>query len=499
MVAFVEIVMCILLAAVLVLLCVLLYNYGKIVKTLRGLECFLSNHNDGNNAPVNDSTEIEGKSEPEVESEPEVGSEPEDDDDKNGEDAPSEPAAITPKPIKLAEEKTKRERVIEAISIRGEEVREEDLDRVMEELSVFFDDFANKDYFSDLSSNDYYRFVDLRKNPETRVVVLGDIHCDYLSLAAALLKLSVSDYDYFEKAYFVFLGDYLDRGDNLFEPLLLLMDLKRILGDRMIMLKGNHESIAYEEQNQELKSRVRPHESSDCLNRYCKSNLNFLKQFAVFYSTLPTYVYVKTDDRNVLLTHAAIPRDVFLEKICFTEADGSLGFNENVPVSERLTLRNRVFKDMIWGDPSKYEEKIQVEGRFEFGSKQFDRWVSRNHIGLLLRSHEEASFGYEAMFDGRLYTLFSTGGQKNPQTGYPNVEPAMGIVQNKSFDIENSFLYRIRKTDGSMLNVNLMTKQQMTKKQIEQYKLGNEFVCDKTKAKMIRGIFKKLCSDEAQQ
>ena len=487
MVAHVEIVLCLLLAAVLVILSVLLYKCGKIVEILRGLEPFLSKGNDGDDVPDDDLKETQ------------VKSETEDDDDKNGEDAPVEPVAPTPEPVKPLAEKTKRERVIEAISLRGKEVREEDVDRVMEELSSFFVDFVNKDYFSDLSSSDYYRFVDLRENPETRVVVLGDIHCDYLSLAAALLKLSVSDYDYFEKAYFVFLGDYLDRGGNLFEPLLLLMDLKRILGERMIMLKGNHESIDYEDKNQELKSRVMPHESSDCLNQYCKSNLDFLKQFAVFYSTLPTYVYVKTDDRNVLLTHAAIPRDIFLEKICFAEDDGSLHFAENVTEDERLQMRNRVFKDMIWGDPSKYEEKYQVEGRFEFGSKQFDRWVSRSHIGLLLRSHEEASFGYEAMFDGRLYTLFSTGGQQNPQTGYPNVEPAIGIVQNKSFDIENSFLYRIRESDGSLACVNLMSKQGLTKKQLEPYKLGDEFVCDKVKGKAIREIFKKLCSDEAQQ
>ena len=175
MVIYIEIALCLLLAAVLVLLSVLLYKFGEIAKSLRELKQSLSNDNDLDNV-LDEGTQDK--------------SETEDDDDKHRENAP--------KSVKPTREKTKKERVIEAISLRGEEVGEEDIDRVMEELSGFFVDFAHKDYFSDLSSNNYYRFVDLRKNPETCVVVLGDIHCDYLSLAAALLKLSVSDYDYFE-------------------------------------------------------------------------------------------------------------------------------------------------------------------------------------------------------------------------------------------------------------------------------------------------------------
>lgn len=392
-----------------------------------------------------------------------------------------------------------KEKVLAAICNRKKEVMEEDLYEVMKELETYFSDFANGNYFEDLKSNDYYGFIDLRKNTDQRIVVLGDIHCDYTSLAAALLKLSVSDYDYFGKACFVFLGDYMDRGGVLFETLLLLMDLKRILGDRMIMLKGNHESIEYNDEKQEMKPRVKPHETVDCLNQFCKSNKKFMKRFADFYGTLPTYVYVKTNNRNMLLTHASIPRDVFIQQIRFDENDGSLAFESDVQENNRLAIRNRVFKDMIWGDPSKYEEKIQVDGRFEFGSKQFDRWMSRNHIDLLLRSHEEARFGYEPMFGKRLYTLFSTGGEQNPQTGYPNVEPAMGIIRNDSLDIENSFLYKIRKSEGGLMYVNLLTKQKYTEKQIEHYKMGDEFVCTKQQCSPIREILKMFCADNAQE
>ena len=146
---------------------------------------------------------------------------------------------------------------------------------------------------------------------------------------------------------------------------------------------------------------------------------------------------------------------------------------------------------MIWGDPSNYEEKMQTEGRFEFGSKQFDRFANRNQIGLLFRSHEEEPHGYKPFFENRLYTIFSTGGMDNCQTGYPAVEPAFAVIQNERFFIEHSFVYRIIK-DRIPIIVNLFNKQKYIDKQQEGLNLDKEFECDEEKGAQIRSIFKKV-------
>ena len=159
------------------------------------------------------------------------------------ETSPSEPVKQESAEEATKGEISKKEMALKAVINRGIEIQPEDLPRVEEEMIAYFDECKNEDYFNDIDSNNYYQFLDIREQPDIRVVIIGDVHCDYKSLAAVMLKLSVSEYDYFEKAYFVFLGDYLDRGCALFEPLLLLMDLKRILGDRLIMLRGNHELI----------------------------------------------------------------------------------------------------------------------------------------------------------------------------------------------------------------------------------------------------------------
>ena len=326
----------------------------------------------------------------------------------------------------------KKQEVLNVI-MKRREVVEEDLPMVMKELSSHFSHYPSRYWAEDLSDHSYYRLLDLRKEPSTRVVVIGDIHCDYYSLSAILLKLSIAQYDYFGKAYFVFLGDYLDRGTCLFEPLLLLKDLKEILGDRMIMLKGNHESISYDAEKQTLKAFVRPNDSCECLKQYCSDSPEFLKAFADYYRKLPTYVYLKTQGKNILLTHASIPRDIFLNTFKFAEEDGRIQFETTIPEGDRLVKRKAILKDMIWGDPKDYDEKMQVEGRFEFGRKQFERFYVHNRIDLILRSHEEASLGYKSFFNNRVFTIFSTGGDKNPQTGYPETEPAFAIIRREAF------------------------------------------------------------------
>jgi len=389
---------------------------------------------------------------------------------------------------------SKKEMVLKAVINRGVEIQPEDLPRVEEEMLSYFDEFKNEDYFKDLTSAGYYKLLDLRERGDVRVVVIGDVHCDYKSLAAILLKLSVSEYDYFENAYFVFLGDYLDRGCALFEPLLLLMDLKRILGDRLIMLRGNHEMIEYDEEKQELSGKVLPLDSVPCLNEYCIGNKPFLKSFADFYRTLPTYVYLKTAEQNILLTHGAIPKQVFIDVFRYDEETGAIVFADEELTKlniNQLHARNQILTDMIWGDPSSDLEKYQVNGRFEFGSKQFEAYAQKNNLNRVFRSHEPVDDGFESFFGGSVCTVFSTGGAMNEQTGYPEVEPAFAVIGANGYCcIENSYLYHVFIEDEVDVCCNLYSGKTLKRKEAKNYSMHPEFYCTDEKATQIGSLFK---------
>ena len=411
---------------------------------------------------------------------------------------------------------SKKEQVINAVLRRGKAANTDDLPKIEKEMTAFFDEYKNADYFRDYSSDAYFRLLDFSDTPEARVVVVGDIHCDYNSLAAILLKLSVSNYDYFEKAIFVFMGDYLDRGTAMFEPLLLLMDLKRILGDRLIMLRGNHELINYNEETEELESQVIPQDSCPVLNDYCGDDKAFLQAFGYFYKTLPTYVYVKAGGQNVLLTHASIPRQIFLDKFSYDQNTGAIVFDPRFLYEQRnlaqdrteddslktmtgilngalLKTRNRILLDMIWGDPSSDREKYQVSGRFQFGSSQFEAYSRKNHISRLFRSHEPVRNGYQSFFDNQLFTIFSTGGDKNEQAGYGNINPAFAVIQGDgSYFIENSYIYRVELCGALIVVYNPFSGEFLDFKSSGRCAVNKEFVCSETTLLQIESVFSKI-------
>lgn len=291
-----------------------------------------------------------------------------------------------------------------------------DLPRVQAEMKAFF---------RSQHKQPYYRLMDLRTEKEDRrLVIIGDTHCDYNSLAGMLEKLAVSSYDYFEKATFIFLGDYLDRGNILFEYLMLLIGLKKLLGERCILMKGNHELISFDPASQELESRVEPSDSCPVLNQYCGTDKEFLSLFADYFSNLPTYILLKTRKGTDLLVHGGIPRDIYTDRCRIKPDTGEL------KVQGDNFLLNQILDNMIWADPRPEKNKLQGGGsRFEFGEEQFLRFAVTNKIDRIIRSHEPVNNGIKSFYGGRVITIFSNGGRDNPMTGYPYVDnPAFGIL-----------------------------------------------------------------------
>ena len=56
---------------------------------------------------------------------------------------------------------SKKDQVLKALNLRKRGVTEEDLPEIKKELMRFFKDFPHEDYFNDIQSKDYFRFLDL--------------------------------------------------------------------------------------------------------------------------------------------------------------------------------------------------------------------------------------------------------------------------------------------------------------------------------------------------
>ena len=309
-----------------------------------------------------------------------------------------------------------KRKVLSLVSKYRKDINEEDLPKIQSELKFFFDSQP---------CQPYHLMVDTSlEKVDKRFVIIGDTHCDYNSLAGIFEKLSLSSYDYFNNATFVFLGDYLDRGQYFFEYLMLLVSFKKLLGNRCILLRGNHELITYKPETGKLESMVYPAETCPVLNNYCGADKTFLSKFADYFSKLPSYLILKTPKGTDLLVHGGIPRDSVIEKCKISLDTGEMHFKGDA------TILDSTLDNMIWADPRKEPFKLQGGGsRFEFGSEQFKKFVDSNKIDRIFRSHEPVQNGVETFYDDRLYTVFSNGGANNTLSGYPEVEnPVFAII-----------------------------------------------------------------------
>jgi len=72
-----------------------------------------------------------------------------------------------------------------------------------------------------------------------KVVFIGDTHGDYISSREVLSRFSPDEYT------LIFLGDYVDRGENQIENVNFLLAKYIKHRKRIILLRGNHESPLY--------------------------------------------------------------------------------------------------------------------------------------------------------------------------------------------------------------------------------------------------------------
>ncbi|WP_342304760.1 metallophosphoesterase [Methanolobus sp. ZRKC5] len=205
------------------------------------------------------------------------------------------------------------------------------------------------------------------------VIIVGDLHGNLEALDFILEKgeeLDCSNY--------IFLGDYVDRGDHSIEVLCRLFKLKLEDPDGVILLRGNHETAGtnanyglYDEldKNDELFSLV---------------NRTFEKMPIA--AVLNIKSLLRTS--HVFCVHGGIGEPVTLDQI-----------------------KKEDHHPYLWNDPQEekgLEDSPQRCGTQVFGPDICKKFRTLNDIDIIIRAHSELKDGYKWWFDGRLLSLFST-------------------------------------------------------------------------------------------
>ncbi len=221
-----------------------------------------------------------------------------------------------------------------------------------------------------------------------KVVFIGDVHGDYYTLLNIFEKIGALDI-LKNGGRIVFLGDYVDRGDEQIRTVAFIAMLKRDWGDRVVLLRGNHEPPP--------NLMPSPHDFPYRLvEAYGFANGEELYSvFQKVFASMPLVLYMP---KRLVAFHGGPP------------VTRLLAYNN---VDSILDVEEKDFEEVLWSDPSddveEYEFNFVRGAGLIWGEKVTDMLLKKLGVFLVVRGHEPCN-GYMFKHRKKVLTLFSMKG-----------------------------------------------------------------------------------------
>jgi len=158
-----------------------------------------------------------------------------------------------------------------------------------------------------------------------------------------------------------------------------------------------------------------------------------LKEIKNFFDALPAMLILSN---GIILVHGGIPRP--------REENNELNYNYLKSLNNLND--NSTLLEMLWSRPEEKEDVIITYGShdFSFAKKQYEAFINRIKGKLMIRAHDPFLPGYQAFFNGKLLSIFSTGGEGN-QTAYSpytNINPVYFQILPEDINIYPIFPFK---------------------------------------------------------
>ncbi|MHA1361950.1 MAG: metallophosphoesterase [Candidatus Freyarchaeota archaeon] len=211
-----------------------------------------------------------------------------------------------------------------------------------------------------------------------RILIVGDTHGDMESTIPIVRRFLREGYD-----GAIFLGDYVDRGLMQIENINYLLALKLLHPDRVVLLRGNHET-PLANRHYGFMSEVVTSLSYDFYGLYAK-----------LFSYLP---YASLVNGEILCLHGGLAKGL-----------NTLKQIEDLP--REVEVSNPILFQLLWNDPKDgikgFAPSDRGEGIFYFGRDVYEAFAETNKIRYMVRAHEVFRNGFHWFFDGSVLSLFS--------------------------------------------------------------------------------------------
>ena len=218
-------------------------------------------------------------------------------------------------------------------------------------------------------------------NINTNVTIVGDIHGNIDDLIRIFEKSG-----YPPETTYLFLGDYIDRGNCGIEVFILLLALKAKYPINIWLLRGNHETL------------------------HISKNYGFMKECTLKYS--PEFFFEITKIYQCLSLAAIVQNTIFCVHGGISKDLKRIEDLQNL-TKPNEEMDNQIFIDIVWSDPSGdlsfYYPSKRGAGHI-FGLEALENFLELNDLKMIVRSHEFCQNGFNFPFVGskKCCTIFSS-------------------------------------------------------------------------------------------
>ncbi|KAK3710145.1 hypothetical protein QZH41_010545, partial [Actinostola sp. cb2023] len=240
---------------------------------------------------------------------------------------------------------------------------------------------------------------------QSPVYVLGDLHGNFHDLVC-FEKLLWRMGPILTPANFLFLGDYVDRGESGLEVVAYLFSQKLLAPSKFYLIRGNHECRAIQ--------KVFTFKT-ECEQKFGKElGQTVWKAINAVFDVLPL---AATIDEKIFCVHGGIPLP--------TQGGGLIEAINRVPVYlNEPDNQNELAWELMWGDPMRYvsrdnlysvKERDKLTPTMEkelnenqgfvknsrrgtahlFSSRALDDFLERNNLTHVIRAHEVQQAGFQ--------------------------------------------------------------------------------------------------------
>jgi hypothetical protein len=228
-----------------------------------------------------------------------------------------------------------------------------------------------------------------------KLVLIGDVHGDLKTLFEILDAIEFEEFLTNPNNKIIFLGDYVDRGNDSIGVLYTVCYLKQKYPDSVVLMRGNHEApIEFPFSSHDLPYRILQH-YGDYVGR-----MIYQKKILKFFSLLTLATIV---ENRLLLVHGGLPT---------RDTNFITDFRKLIATAQDTHIHNSVMEEILWNDPllgasgqKEWAYSKRGFGRL-FGPEISKKWLIMSETRVVVRGHQPCQ-GFKIDHDGMVMTLFS--------------------------------------------------------------------------------------------